>query len=79
MPNTGDLVTAYNRQYKFIKPSNTDPGTFRLATPPDAASGGGIGGGGGLADIDGVPPIVTQKISTVKAEVSFDITKLPYA
>ncbi len=78
MPNAGDLVTAYNRQYKFIKPSNTDPGAFRLATPPDAAHGGGIGGGGGLSDIDAVAPIATQKISTVKAEVSFDITLLPY-
>ncbi len=78
MPNAGDLVTAYSRQYKFIKPSNTEPGAYRLATPPDAAHGGSIGGGGGLADIDAVAPIATQKISTTKAEVSFDITLLPY-
>ena len=77
MPNAGDLVDAYNRQYKYIKPQSTEPGTFRLATPPDAAHGGGSGGGGGTV-VAGVEPIVVDQPTLSRADVMFDITSLPY-
>ena len=76
--NAGDIVGAYNRQYKYIKPQSTDPGTFRLATPPDAAHGGGSGGSGGISTIVGEKPIVVDRPTTVRADVMFDITTLPY-
>ena len=81
MPNAGAVEYAYNRQYKYIKPSNTDPGTYRLATPPDAASGGGSGGGGGTAniDIDGVLPVeveTTAGATVTIHTISLDFQKL---
>ena len=78
MPNAGDIVDAYNRQYKYIKPQSTEPGTFRLATPPDAAHGGG-GPGGGSTVVIGVDPIVSEQPTPSRADISLDITKLPYA
>lgn len=77
MPNAGDIVDAYNRQYKYIKPQSTEPGTFRLATPPDAVHGGGSGGGGGTV-VAGVEPIVVDQPTLSRADVMFDITSLPY-
>ena len=81
MPVEGALEYAYGRQYRYIKPNATDPGTYRLATPEaGAAGGGGGGGGGGQHDIDGVDPIVavTTGSSLVKTTtVSMDIQKLP--
>lgn len=76
MPNAGDLEISYGRQYRYVKPNATDPGTFRLATPE--ASSGGIGGGG-AQDIDGVLPIVasTVTVPSLKTTVSMDITQLP--
>ena len=79
MPNAGDIVDAYNRQYKFIKPQSTDPGTFRLATPPDAVhGGGGSGGGGGSTVVSGIDPIMSDQPTPSQATVSLDITSLPY-
>ena len=78
MPNAGDLVDAYNRQYKYIKPQSTEPGTFRLATPPDAAHGGGSGGGSGGTIVAGVEPVVVDQRTLSRADVMLDITSLPY-
>ena len=77
MPNAGDIVDAYNRQYKYIKPQSTEPGTFRLATPPDVAHGGGGPGGGGTV-ITGVEPVIVDQPTLSRADVMFDITSLPY-
>ena len=65
--NGGDIVDSYNRQYKYIKPADTNPGTFRLATPPDAAHGGA---GGGIV-IDGVAPIKVDQQS-ITAVITVD-------
>ena len=78
MPNVGDLEIAYGRQYRYVKPNATDPGTYRLATP-EGQSGGIGGGGGGVQDIDGELPIVATTVTapSLKTTVSLDITKLP--
>ena len=79
MPNAGDLEISYGRQYRYVKPNATDPGTFRLATPEASSGGIGGGGGGGAQDIDGVLPIVasTVTVPSLKTTVSMDITQLP--
>ena len=58
MPNEGDVESAYGRVYRFVKPSSTDPGTWRLATPEQQISGGGGQGGSNVTyDFDGAEPI----------------------
>ena len=80
MPVEGAIEYVYSRQYKYIKPNASDPGTWRLATPDPGISGGGGGGGGGSHDIDGIDPIVavtTGSPSVKTTTVSMDIQKLP--
>lgn len=80
MPNVGELSYSYGRQYRYIKPNATDPGTFRLASPEEGVSGGpGIPGTGTPQNIEGVLPIVatTVNVPTVKTTVSMDIQALP--
>jgi len=76
MPNVGELEVAYGRQYRYVKPNATDPGTYRLATPEGGSSGAG---GGGLQDIDSELPIVatTVTVPNTKTTISLDITQLP--
>ena len=57
MPSQNQEESAYSRVYRYIKPGNTDPGTWRLAYPSQNFSGSGGGGGGSAIDIDGVPPV----------------------
>ena len=57
MPSQNQEESAYSRVYRYIKPGNTEPGTWRLAYPSQNFSGGGGGGGGSAIDIDGVPPV----------------------
>ena len=79
MPVEGAIEYAYSRQYKFIKPDASEPGTWRLATPEAGISGGGSGGGG-VHDIDGEDPIVAVTTGTPAAKtttVSMNIQKLP--
>ena len=81
MPNVGDLEYNYGRQYRYVKPRSTDPGTFRLASPEEGIAGG-PGGGGGTGtpqDIDGVLPIVanTTTVPTLRTTISMNIQALP--
>ncbi len=57
MPNQNQQEDQYSRIYRYIKPGNTDPGTWRLAYPSQNFSGGGSGGGGSPIDVDGIPPV----------------------
>ena len=60
MPDTNALQEEkYGRVYRYIKPGNSEPGTWRLSVPEDGAgfSGSGGGGGGTVYDFDGVDPI----------------------
>ena len=60
MPAAGDLIGKYGRQYRYIKPLDSEPGTFRLATPEEGTPGGTPGGGGtgGTSyEFDAIPPI----------------------
>ena len=79
MPVEGALEYAYGRQYRYIKPNGTDPGTYRLSSPETGTGGGGGGGGGAIThDIDGIDPIktVTTGTTTLKTEISLDIQAL---
>ena len=59
MPNTNDVEYKYSRIYRYIKPSGTNPGTWRLSVPEEGmGTGGGGGGGTGVTyDFDGDLPI----------------------
>ena len=57
MPSQNQEESAYSRVYRYVKPGNTDPGTWRLAYPSQNFSGSGGGGGGSAIDIDGIPPV----------------------
>ena len=79
MPVEGALEYAYGRQYRYIKPNGTDPGTYRLAVPEVGAPGGGGSGGGGTPhDIDGVNPIQAVTVGTAvkTTTISLDIASL---
>jgi len=79
MPVNGAIEYAYGRQYRFIKPNGTDPGTYRLSAPETGTGTGGGGGGGTVAhDIDGQDPIkaVTVAGDPMKTTISFDIQSL---
>lgn len=77
MPVEGALEYAYGRQYRYIKPNGTDPGTYRLSSPEAGTTGGG-GGGGTPHDIDGVNPIqaVTTGTAVKTTTISLDIASL---
>ena len=77
MPAAGTLIGKYGRQYRYIKPNDTDPGTFRLATPEEGTAGGS--GGGVPHDIIGVDPIKadTTGIAAKTTTISLDIQSLP--
>ena len=77
MYRTGEVIGRYGRQYRYIKPNDTDPGTFRLATPEEGATGGG--GGGVPHDIIGVDPIKadTVGVAAKTTTISLDIQSLP--
>ena len=79
MPNAGHLEYSYGRQYRYVKPNATDPGTYRLATPEAGSVGGPGGGTGAPQDINGELPIVatTTTVPTLRTTVSLDITQLP--
>ena len=78
MPDAGDLIGKYGRQYRYIKPLDSEPGTFRLATPEEGTPGG-TPGGGTPHSIVGVDPIKaeTTGISTKTTTVSLNIQSLP--
>lgn len=69
----------YGRQYRYIKPNATDPGTYRLATPEEGTPGGGSGGGGTPHDIVAVAPIeaATEGITPKTTTISMNIQALP--
>ena len=77
MPVSGAIEYKYNRVYRYTKPSNTDPGTWRLSVP-EASTGGGGGGGGVAHDIDGILPVeaVTTGVNPKLTEISLDFIKL---
>ena len=77
MPVEGALEYAYGRQYRYIKPNGTDPGTYRLSVPETGTSGGS-GGGGVPHDIDGVDPIQAVTVGTAvkTTTISLDIASL---
>ena len=71
----GDVETKFGRRYSFINPDpNLGPGTWRLSLPEEYTGDGG--GGSGIADIDGIPPIVADQRASGTTEISMDITKL---
>jgi len=80
MATQNQLEAKYNRVYRFIKPNNSDPGTWRLAYPSENITAGGSGGGGGSAniDVDGIPPVeVNTTVGAVTIHtVSLDFQKL---
>jgi len=58
MPNVNDIEYAYGRAYRYIKPTSSDPGTWRLSVPEEGTSSPGSGGGTGTTyDFDAVDPI----------------------
>ena len=66
MPLEGSVENAYGRVYRYIKPSSTEPGTWRLATPEQQISGGGGGGGTNVTyDFDGEEPIEIDMVPGV--------------
>ena len=74
MAVAGALEYKYSRTYRYIKPNNTDPGTWRLSTPE-----AGTGGGGGAAhNIDGVLPVeaTTTGVNPKTTQISLDFIKL---
>jgi len=75
-PQPGDVETKFGRRYSLINPDpNLGPGTWRLSMPEEY-TGGGSGGGSGVADIDGIPPIVADQRASGTTEISMDITQL---
>ena len=78
MPVEGALEYAYGRQYRYIKPNGTDPGTYRLSSPETGTGGGGGGGGTVAHDIDGVDPIQTVTVTgtPMKTTISLNIQSL---
>ena len=75
MPNQNQEETEYSRVYRYIKPGNTDPGTWRLAYPSQNFSGGGGGGGGSSIDIDGVLPV---EVDTVPGPITIHTISLDF-
>lgn len=75
MPVDGELYYNYGRQYRFVKPYDTDPGTYRLATPESGARGGDAGA---PVEINSINPVQTEtKGSAIKlTTVSIDIATL---
>ena len=83
MPNVNDIEYKYSRVYRYIKPSSTDPGTWRLSSPETGTGspGGGGGGTGVTYDFDAVDPIQVDTTPGVGANptrvvTSFDIQSL---
>ena len=75
MPDVGDIETKFGRRYMFVNVNPAlGPGTWRLSMPEDYPGIGG--GGGGVADIDGVLPIVADQKATGETTISLDITEL---
>ena len=72
MPSEGDIIKAYGREYIFIAPNATEPGTWRLSVPEDADQGS-------LGEVIGEDPIVTTKDDKAipTTTISFDIRTLP--
>lgn len=72
MPSEGDIIKAYGREYIFIAPNATEPGTWRLSVPAEPEAG--LRG-----EVIGEEPIIATKddkdipITTI----SFDIRTLP--
>ena len=73
MPNVNDIEYKYSRVYRYIKPTSTDPGTWRLSSPETGSSV--PGGGGGIIDVDAVDPIQANQTPT-KVTISLDIQSL---
>ena len=59
MPNVDDVEYNYGRVYRYIKPNDSEPGTWRVSIPEDGTGspGGGGGGTGTAYDFDAVDPI----------------------
>ncbi len=81
MPVSGAIEYKYNRVYRYIKPSNTDPGTWRASVPEASTGSGSGGGGGGIGpdhDIDGELPVevVTVPGDPKVSTISLDFIKL---
>ena len=74
MPNQNQEETEYSRVYRYIKPGNTDPGTWRLAYPSQNFGGGGSGGGSPI-DIDGTLPV---EVDTVPGPVTIHTISLDF-
>ena len=75
MPNVGDVEYKYSRVYAYVRPGAQGPGTWRLSNPDELAGGGGGGGGTIIASVE---PIVVDQPTISQADVTFDITSLPY-
>ena len=75
VPIPGDIEVEFNRTYIVVNPNAAlGPPVYRISNPDEIAGGGG---GTGVADIDGVAPIVaTTDGVTKKTEISMDITSL---
>ena len=72
MPVEGQIIGRYNRKYRYIKPLDSDPGTYRLATPDQG------GGDGTPHNIVGVNPIqATTTANGAKTTISLNIQSLP--
>ena len=78
MPAEGELETNYGRVYQYIKPTGSDPGTWRLAVPESGADGGAGGGGGtGVTyDFDGEAPIYVSVLPGVSPNPTRVVTSL---
>ena len=83
MPNVNDIEYKYSRVYRYIKPSSTEPGTWRLSVPETGTgSPGGGGGGTGVSyDFDGVNPIKVDTspgigVNPTRVVTSLDIQSL---
>ena len=77
VPTPGDIEVEFNRTYIVVNPNAAlGPPTYRLSSP-DEIPGGGGGGTGGIADIDGIEPIIVATDGvTNKTEISMDISTL---
>ena len=82
MPNVNDTEEVFGRKYRYIKPGNSEPGTWRLSMPETGTSSPGGGAGGGIIyDFDGVNPIQVDTSpgtgpNPTRVVTSFDIQSL---
>ena len=74
MPSVNEIKYAYGRVYRFIKPNNTDPGTWRLSVPETGTGSPGLPPTPTVS-IVGEAPIVANTTGNT-TNISFNISSL---